>query len=380
MPRLAERLRLLVAMALAHFINDTPIALLPALLPFIVDEFSLNFLEAGGLVAALIVSLSISQVASGYAADRIDKFRLLSVALISLGVICVLAYFTSGYIHLLILQIAIGVSASTFHPIGYSTLADIFEGRGRAKALSLGSASGDLSAPIVFASSGALLIFLGWRDLYLLWGFVILGVAVIGVPKRMSGVRIKPPAKRPIGRILASLAPLIFIMLLTSASYRLLTSFAHLSLIEMGVDASLADAFVAFALALGIPGALLAGWLSERIGEQATMILALSATAIISAVLSISTSPYISAPLISSMGLPLIGVWPSFYSYAAKISYAGGRGLTYGLLLAVVWGAGSTFTLLGGALSDIFTVRINYPLIAILTSISAIATYRMLKP
>jgi MFS family permease len=86
----------------------------------------------------------------------------------------------------------------------------------------------------------------------------------------------------------------------------------------------------------------------------------------------------ISLFLIMLFGFPLMAVWPAFYSLISKATSMGRRAFIYGLLFSIGWGFGSFFPYIGGALSDIFGLKIVYIIALILSSISTLIVYTKL--
>ncbi|MFQ5836826.1 MAG: MFS transporter, partial [Candidatus Bathyarchaeia archaeon] len=179
-----------VATSIAHFANDVPLTLLPAVLPILIEEFDLNYAAAGAVITASALLMTSLQAVTGYVADRWNRITLLLLGLTTLGVGTILIGFSTNYVQLLAFGCLVGIGGSVFHPIGYSLLSDAFESGKRGKALGLGSAAGDIAVPVAFATSGFLVLFLGWRSLFVLWGLIAIIVAV------MLPLIIKEPRKK----------------------------------------------------------------------------------------------------------------------------------------------------------------------------------------
>jgi len=64
---------------LAHFAHHLVIALPVPLLPFIRNEFALDYTQAGVVIMAFNLAYGISQLPSGWLADRIGSRVLLTV-------------------------------------------------------------------------------------------------------------------------------------------------------------------------------------------------------------------------------------------------------------------------------------------------------------
>ncbi len=71
---------------LAHFSHHLIPALLIPLLPYIRDDLSLTYTQAGWLVSAYSLAYGISQLPSGWLADRIGPRIVLTIGVAGVGV------------------------------------------------------------------------------------------------------------------------------------------------------------------------------------------------------------------------------------------------------------------------------------------------------
>lgn len=373
-------LRITLGVSLAHFINDVPSSLLPAVFPIIIKEFMLNYTLVGLIVALSSFLMTSLQSITGYMGDRFNKVKLLTIGLIILGFAIVLTGFSKDYLQLILFQCLFGIGASFFHPIGFSSISDSFKSDKRGKALGIGSAAGDAAAPTAFIIASLLLPLISWRKIYLLWGFITIGTAIgifillkdfkASIEKDSDGLRLKDAIKN-----LSNLVPIILVMILLSGTYRLIATFTTTYLTLKGISIGISNAIVAFMMSLGIIGALLSGWLINRLGEKSIV---LSSTLLLTILLIIFSNlplSMLSLLFIMLFGFPLMAIWPALYSSIAKVTSIGERAFIYGLIFSIGWGLGSFFPYLGGALSDIFGLKIVYFLAAVLSSISALIIY-----
>ncbi|MCK4353951.1 MAG: MFS transporter, partial [Dehalococcoidia bacterium] len=70
---------------LAHFAHHLVIALPIPLLPFIRDEFALDYTQAGVVMMAFNLAYGISQLPSGWLADRIGPRILLTIGTVGVA-------------------------------------------------------------------------------------------------------------------------------------------------------------------------------------------------------------------------------------------------------------------------------------------------------
>jgi len=372
----------ILAVSLAHFANDVPVILLPAVLPIVIVEFNLSYAASGSVIAVSALSMTALQAVTGYVADRVNRINFLFVGLATVGVGTILVSLSSDYVQLLAFQCLVGVGASVYHPIGYSLVSDMVESRKRGKALGLGSAAGDMAVPIAFASSGFLAFVLGWRNIFRLWGLITVIIAVI-VPlmiaePRKSGLHSNAKS-RSTREIVTTLIPVIVVMGLAGACYKIVSSFTTTYLTTFGLSIELANGVTALMMALGAVGAVVEGALADRLGERNAILLATVMLGALSAISANVGNVYLLSITVFISGFALLGVWPPFYSIIARSTSSGARAFMYGLLFAIAWSFGSIFPYISGVFADIFGLQVIYIIVSFVSLLAALITYLTLK-
>jgi FSR family fosmidomycin resistance protein-like MFS transporter len=365
-----------VATSIAHFANDVPLTLLPAVLPILIEEFDLSYATAGALIAASALLMTSLQAVTGYFADRWNRITLLFLGLTTLGVGTVLVGFSTDYLQIVAFGCFMGVGGSVFHPIGYSLLSDAFESGNRGKALGMGSAAGDIAVPVAFATSGFLTLFLEWRHLFVIWGLIAILVAV------MLPLIIKEPRKKvdhlnaPSNHtktIVRTLVPVFAVMGLAAASYKIASSFITTYLGDFyALNFESANFILALMMIVGTVGSVVGGTLVDKFGERRTVAIEMVLLGGVSMVSIYMSSVYLLLGTICIMGFFILGVWPSFYSIIAGATDLGARAFMYGLLFAVTWSFGSFFPYISGACADVFGLQAIYVLIGVLSLVAAL--------
>ena len=380
--KLTARSGVTVATSMAHFANDVPLTLLPAVLPVLIEEFDLSYAAAGAIITASALLMTSLQAVTGYVADRWNRISLLRLGLTTLGVGTILTGFSTNYIQLLAFGCLVGIGGSFFHPIGYSLLSDAFESGNRGKALGLGSAAGDIAIPIAFATSGLLVLVLGWRSLFMLWGPIAIIVAVI-LPLTIKEPRKKDFHSNATGNstkaIVKALIPVIIVMGLAAASYKIASSFTTTYLTTFGLSIESANFILALMMVSGTVGSIVGGTLADKLGEKNTVAAEMVTLGVLSMVSVYISNVYFLSGMICIIGFFMLGVWPSFYSAIAGATSLGARAFMYGILFAIAWSFGSFFPYLSGAYADIFGLQIIYTLIGALSLLAAFTVYFTFK-
>jgi len=380
--KLGTGAKVTVAMSLAHFVNDASFTIIPPVLPILIEEFRVGYGALGAVITASVLTMTSMQAVTGYIADRCNRITFLLVGLIILGAGTVLIGFSTNYIQLLVFGCVMGIGGSVYHPIGYSLLSDAFEFGNRGKALGLGSAAGDLAIPVVFATSGFLTLFLGWRSIFTLWGLVIITVAVTirfvtSEPgKKISRSRITDSSTK---ETVVALIPLIVVMGLAAACYRIVTSFTTTYLSTFGLSIGSANAVTALMMTTGAIGSVIGGTLTDKLGAKKTISIEMFTLGVLSVILAYVSNRYLLYIIIALMGFALLGVWPSFYSVIARRSNLGSRAFIYGLLFAIARSFGSFFPFISGFYADVFGLRVIYILVGVLSLLAAFTVYFTFK-
>ena len=126
----------MAALSAGHLATDFANGSLPALLPFLVERFSLNYVLAATLMLSSTVSSSVIQPLFGLWSDRKGAMWLLpaGVALAGLGI--ALAADAPAYWLVAALVVVSGVGVAAYHPEG-SKFAAYVSGRRRASGMAL---------------------------------------------------------------------------------------------------------------------------------------------------------------------------------------------------------------------------------------------------
>jgi MFS family permease len=166
--------RVVVLLTLAAFINYVDRGNLATAAPLIREQLSLSHTQLGVLLAAFFWSYAPAQLPAGWLAERLDPRRVLAAGLALWGAATALTGIATDFILLLVLRLMLGLGESVMYPASFKILAvEASEGqRGRVN----GSlASGQLLGPAVGTLVGGLLMaWVGWRAVFILFGFASL--------------------------------------------------------------------------------------------------------------------------------------------------------------------------------------------------------------
>lgn len=273
---------LLGTITTAHFAHHTSNSLLNPLLPLIRDTFALTYAQSGFAVSAYALSLGFSNGPIGLLADRVGSRTVICVGLVLTGLVSVALAQAGDYAQLLILLLALGVISGTYHAPAAALIARSFSPRVRGAAMGFHITGGHLSffaAPLLAAylatTTGT------WRTPYLWFAIVpiVLGVLlwVVASPDRRTRATGDVWAPfREIRNVIGTIGPLVSLSVAFQVGISAMLAFLALYLVDArGISPALAATAFGFTQLIGVVGAPLGGWLSDRLGRRTPILISL---------------------------------------------------------------------------------------------------------
>ena len=363
---MSRKISTLAILSLLHMINDANVLLIPTVLPLIVNEFGLSYLQVGLLLSSTIALTIILQTPLGYFSDMKGRKYLLSLGFLILGFGSILSSFARTFIDLLIAQVILSIGGSFYHPLSYAITAITYESRGRGRSIGIQSSMGDIGVLIIFATNGYIATELGWRLPIGFFGAMSIGASILPllIEERSNFTRENAPRNNFL-EIIRNISSLIGVQFLLVASYRIVYGYTSLLLVEKGLNLAIANSFIAILTLAGIIGSIITGILIDRYGVEKILGI-LSLTGALSALLIIY-APSIALTLIFMMvlGFIIYGIYPCTYSLLSDKTSKELMGLSYGLLLSIGLLGGFLGTFIAGLLSDYFGLNTTYLLVSL---------------
>ena len=382
----------LLVCSIFHAVNDATIAILPGIMPFLVESFSLTYSDVGLLYSAVLAVMVILQPIMGRLADRFNELDLLVVGIALISLSCLFLFNVGSYTELFLLNMVYSVGASVYHPVSYAVLSRVAEeATYRTKSMGISGAAGDLGNCVAFLSTGIFAGVFGWKFPFLVWGLTgSFFICVYLIPLRH--VRRRPHESKTAGDVtlnvksnkrtkatLRFVAFILFLCVLSGAIYRTFINFTVLFLTD-AVHLSPADSNYVFSLFVlsGVLGALLSGFIAKRLGLRRALIaefLALSACTLPLYLNFLRVLPAV-LPLLILSGFALYATYPAIYSLAADITGFKSRGVSYGFMMSITFVGGVALSFVGGKLADLVSdISIVYIVIAIIALCASSAAY-----
>ena len=144
------------------------------LLPFIRDDFALDYTQAGWLVSAFTLSYGISQLPAGWLADRIGPRKVITMGISGVALSGLLVGLSPTYVMMTVFLVLLGATGGGYHPAAIPLLTAAVEPKNRGRALGfhqLGGTGSFFLAPLIAATVANSL---GWRG-----SFIVLSIPLI---------------------------------------------------------------------------------------------------------------------------------------------------------------------------------------------------------
>jgi len=266
----------LLLFTLGHFSHHLLTALPVPLMPFIRDNFSLDYARSGLLLSVFSITYGLSQLPSGWLADRLGTRILMAIGICGVGLAGVLIGFTGGYVMLLVLLGLMGLLGGGYHPSAPPTVSATLpaENRGRAIGVhAIGGSAAYFIAPLIASATAAAW---GWRSSFLVLAAPTLAFGVL-LYFLMAGRKPKPEIAsnsieyKVIPRKAGNRRDLLAFMALSSVTTIVtmaVMSFIPLFLVDhFGMSKASAALVIAIVYFTGIFANPASGFLSDRVGR-----------------------------------------------------------------------------------------------------------------
>ena len=268
--------------SVAHFSHHVTNSMLNALLPLIRDTFALTYTQSGFAVSAFSLSLGLANAPMGVLADRIGPRLVLAGGLVLIGAASIAVALSGAYWQLLVALVAMGIVSGTYHAPAASLLARAFPERARGAAMGFHITGGHFSFFAIPLVAGSLAAASGtWRTPYLWFALapIASGLVVWALAPR---VHARPPARGRMAALIDLVAvarrvgPVVGLSIGFQVGFAAFVAFLSVYLVDSrGIGIALAAALFAVPNLGGIFGAPLGGWLSDKLGRRAVIVLGL---------------------------------------------------------------------------------------------------------
>lgn len=370
---------LLVTTSAVHLTNDACFAMLYPLLPFMSEDLNLSYTQAGLLKASFSGSSSVLQLPVGIAGAKYGEMLLLLLGNAWVGLGLVGMALTGSFVFLLIAALLAGIGGNAQHPLGASIVSKDAPRKRMATAMGTLNFSGDLgklAGPFV---AGIVATQFGWRaalgSVGLFTAIFTLTVLVRhynDVPRRQCEEPISATAAAGSvdtgerATIARGFSWVLLAGVLDNATRGAALTFIPFVLVDKGFDAAAISALFAVIFAGGAAGKFACGWLTDRSGVIAVIVVTELATA--GALLGLTMSTWwLTIPLVAIFGFALNGTSSALNVAVARLVPPELRGKGYGIYFTAVLVSSAGAPLAYGLLADATTITTIFLVMTVLT-------------
>jgi MFS transporter, FSR family, fosmidomycin resistance protein len=272
--------RALALLSSGHLATDLASGSLPALLPFLVDEYGLTYTLAAALMLGSAVSSSLTQPLFGLWSDRRGALWLLPVGVAVAGIGIALVAVAPSYSTTMLLVVASGLGIAAYHPEG-SKFTAYASGRRRASGMSLFSVGGNVGYALGPTLTTPLVLWLGLRGELLIALPCLVIAVVLAAAMRYLGSFVP---ERAVQRGVAgedrpgALAVLLGVVAFRSVAWFGLVTFVPLWEVSLGHSKAYGNHLLSLMLLVGGIGTLLAGPAADRFGRRPVLTISTAVT------------------------------------------------------------------------------------------------------
>ena len=247
---------------------------IPALIPFLVAEFDLDYAAAGVLMLAVTASSSLVQPLFGLWSDRRGALWLLPGGLALAAIGTALVTVAPSYWVAVVVTIVAGIGVAAYHPEG-AKFAAYASSRRRASGMSLFNVGGNLGyalAPIVVT---ALVLWLGLTGGALIAapGLLVAIVLTRALPQLAS---LRPAGGSVRGESgethVGAMIILVGVIVLRSVAWFTLLTFVPLWIVSQGGTEGEGNRELSLMLVAGVAGTLVLGPVADFLGLRRTLL------------------------------------------------------------------------------------------------------------
>jgi FSR family fosmidomycin resistance protein-like MFS transporter len=385
MPPQAATFAVVFSLSFCHLLNDLMQSMLPAIYPVLKDAHRLDFGQIGLITLAFQCTASLFQPVVGMITDRKPMPYSLATGMASTLFGLLLLSRAADYATILVAACLVGLGSAVFHPEA-SRVARLASGGRHGLAQSLfqvggnaGSAIGPLLAALIVVPNGQASVawfsaaaFMAMFVLVLVGGWYARNRPAPRTPGAGPGARLASQLAQPrVAVALAVLVALLFSKTFYSAS--LSSYFTFYLMRRFGVDVETAQ-FALFAFLVSAPlGALLGGWLGDRIGRLPIIwISVLGALPFTLALPHVGLAATVALAFV--IGLIMSSSFSAILVFAQDL-LPGRVGLVAGVFFGFSFGLGGIGAAALGELADRTSLETVYAISAFLPAIGLLAIF-----
>jgi FSR family fosmidomycin resistance protein-like MFS transporter len=338
----------------AHALHDGFTDLLNVLYPLLQAQFGLTYAAIGGFKTVYSGAMAVGQIPSGKLAVRFGGVKVLAVGTALIAVGYGLAGLTGSLYGVVIGLLLAGLGGSTQHPIGSSLVSAAYSGLRSRTALGTYNFTGDVGKVLLPAFFALIVASLGWQQALI----IIAAIAVLGAGVILASLKPVPlhnkgdEAKAPAGQDRPWAYWLLFSIHIADNLVRTgFLIFLPFLLRDKGADIPTIGLGLSLLFAGGAAGKLVMGWVGEKLGVVASVILTEVATTVLILLLLPLSLP-LALVLLPAVGLMLNGTSSVLYGTVPEFVSPEKRTHAFAIFYTGGSVAGATGPLISGFVGD----------------------------
>lgn len=321
-----------------HMFIEIYLLIQVAIIPVIIREFQLGFLEASLIATVPSLVALLMNIPSGFLADRFSTHHLLFASMIIEGVAALVVSQTSSFWALVVGASFMRIASPIYHISGLSQISRLNKPEEMSRSVGFHNALGSLGAAAGLVSLTFFLSTTGWRWTYLFWSFPIIAwglILLISPHLRIKQRRIQErQRKSQFSKLSLLLSPALLIFLLVIATRHIGDTGSSTFMTTYFVDVrdlSETTASLVFGLGpfIGILGSLSGGYLGQKLGARRALNWIILCSAISLLTLSFTSQLYLLTLVYLVYSLFSSAVWSPVNTIVAHITPEKDRGLSY---------------------------------------------------
>jgi FSR family fosmidomycin resistance protein-like MFS transporter len=364
---------IVIAVGVAHFINDAYSSFLSPLLPRLMENLGMSIAVAASLAMTWSLAASLLQPAAGYLADRYGrKIFVIGGPLIS-GVFLSLIGLAPSIEVLALILIMGGMGSAAFHPPGAALSGGAAEGKGsglRMSAFAFGGLFGFAVGPLAVVGLVAV-VGLSGMWVAMIPAIVVCALLFVILPadRPHPDAELPPPPMEVLRSLRGPLGVIFVISALSGFIQRMFTTLSPIISFQDGVSEATGALVLSVYMAGQAVGTIVGGVLTDRM-DRTYLLAALTALALPAHLFAFwlpagSPSMLVFAAVAGGLNLALM---PLVIVLAQEI-LPDSKGTGSGIVMGLAWAAGSIgvigFGFLGDAIGPRPAAIISLPLLII---------------
>jgi len=311
------------------------------LIPYIRDEFALDYTQAGVVIAVFSLAYGISNLPAGWLADRIGPLVLITTGVSGVALAGLLVGFSQTYVMMIVCLVLMGVLAGGYHPSAPPLVSASVspEKRGRALGFHLiGGSAGHFVTPLVAAATA---VVWGWRSSFIILAvpIMVFGIILYSILKRHVTIKkFGDKAGSPLDQVqtephhIRRLVSTIVVSNFAMATITSIISFMPLYAVDqLGFNKEAAAALIAIAYSGGFWAHPLGGYLADRFGRVPVILSACFAAGPAIYLLNVVTQGLGISAVLVVLGTLLFMRMPAAESYVVSHTSARHRSFILGI-------------------------------------------------